>query len=81
MGILPLQFVEGDSAPGLGLEGDEEFSIAAVKPGQKEAEVVAKKPDGKETTFTARIRIDTDNEYEYFRNGGILQYVLRRLAD
>ena len=80
MGILPLQFADGQSADSLGLKGDEVFSIAAVQPGQEETEVVAIRPDDSVLTFNTRIRIDTPNEYSYYRNGGILHYVLRRLA-
>tara|TARA_R110000823_G_scaffold27609_17_gene80492 strand:+ start:12351 stop:15074 length:2724 start_codon:yes stop_codon:yes gene_type:complete len=80
MGILPLQFAEGDSADSLGLKGDEHFSIAAVTSGQESVEVLAQHPERGDTRFEARIRIDTPNEFAYFENGGILHYVLRRLA-
>ena len=80
MGILPLQFMEGESADILRLKGDELFSLAAAQPGQTETEVVAERPDGTHLTFTVKIRIDTPNEYAYYQNGGILHYVLRRLA-
>jgi aconitate hydratase len=80
MGILPLQFREGDSADSLQLKGDELFSIAAVKPGQEETDVVVARADDSDFTFRARIRIDTPNEFSYYQNGGILHYVLRRLA-
>ncbi|MCB1844674.1 MAG: aconitate hydratase, partial [Halioglobus sp.] len=80
MGILPLQFADGESADSLGLSGDEHFDIAAVTVGQDTVEVVARHAERGETRFTARIRIDTPNEFAYFENGGILHYVLRRLA-
>ena len=80
MGILPLQFMPGDSAENLGLKGDERFSIAAVAPGQEETDVVVVRPDNSEFTFRARVRIDTPNEFSYYQNGGILHFVLRRLA-
>ncbi|MBN7796005.1 aconitate hydratase AcnA [Parahaliea mediterranea] len=80
MGILPLQFKDGDSADSLGLDGTETFSIPAVASGQEWVEVNVAKQDGGETTFEARIRIDTPNEFTYYENGGILHYVLRRLA-
>jgi len=80
MGILPLQFMEGDSVDSLGLTGTETFSIPAVEKGQREVEVIAKREDGSELTFNTRIRIDTPNEFNYFQNGGILHYVLRNLA-
>ncbi|MBA6413731.1 aconitate hydratase AcnA [Parahaliea sp. F7430] len=80
MGILPLQYKENESAESLGLDGTESFSIEAVKPGQEWAEVVAVKQGGNTTRFDALIRIDTPNEFSYYENGGILHYVLRRMA-
>jgi len=75
MGILPLQFMDGESAAVLGLSGREVFSISGVTEGAREVTVTA---DDK--TFTAIVRIDTPKEWEYYRHGGILQYVLRQLA-
>jgi aconitate hydratase len=75
MGILPLQFLDGDTPASLGLTGREEFSISGVKAG--EAREVTVRADGKE--FAARVRLDTPREREYFRHGGILPFVLRRL--
>jgi aconitate hydratase len=75
MGVLPLQFEEGDSAESLGLTGEEEFSITGIDGG--EAKHVTVRADDKE--FTARVRIDTPKEVEYFKHGGILQFVLRGL--
>ena len=75
MGVLPLQFEDGDSAESLGLTGEEEFSITGIEGG--EAKQVAVRADDKE--FTARVRIDTPKEVEYFKHGGILQFVLRGL--
>jgi len=78
MGVLPLQFKAGEGADALGLSGKEQFSIhlgSDLKVGQ---DVVVKVSNGKE--FTTKARIDTAVELEYFRHGGILQYVLRRLA-
>ncbi|UZJ44982.1 aconitate hydratase AcnA [Marinimicrobium sp. C6131] len=80
MGILPLQFAEGESADSLGLTGEEAFDIPAVQADTQEVEVSAKGGDGKARTFKAKVRIDTPNEFAYFRNGGILHYVLRNLA-
>jgi aconitate hydratase len=80
MGVLPLQFADGQSAESLELTGEEEYSITGVagplNDGQlpREASVRAG-----EKQFTARVRIDTPREAEYFRHGGILQYVLRQL--
>jgi aconitate hydratase len=82
MGVLPLQFKVGDSAEKLGLTGREKYTIsglAELKPRQ-DVEVRVIPDDGDEFTFTARCRIDTYNELEYFKADGILQYVLRRLA-
>jgi aconitate hydratase len=75
MGILPLQFLPGESLSSLGLTGREEFSITGVEDG--EAREVAVQADGKE--FRATVRLDTPREREYLRHGGILPYVLRRL--
>ena len=82
MGVLPLQFKNGDTRDTLGLTGDESFTITGVgklKPRQ-DVEVAVIRADGSTFTFTALCRIDTVNELEYFLNGGILQYVLRKLA-
>jgi aconitate hydratase len=75
MGILPLQFMDGESFETLGLTGREEFSIEGVENG--DAREVTVRADDKE--FTARLRLDTPREREYVRHGGILPYVLRRL--
>jgi aconitate hydratase len=75
MGVLPLQFADGDSVESLGLDGSEEFSIGGLDAG--EAKEVTVKAGDKE--FTCRVRIDTPKEVEYFRHGGILPYVLRGL--
>jgi len=82
MGVLPLQFGEGENAASLGLTGAEKYTItgmADLKPRQDVAVQVVR-DNGEEFSFTARCRIDTYNELEYFKAGGILQYVLRRLA-
>jgi aconitate hydratase len=76
MGVLPLQFADGESAKSLGLTGREEFAISGVENG--EATEVTVRADEKE--FRARVRLDTPREREYLRHGGILRYVLRRLA-
>ena len=75
MGVLPLQFLPGESRESLGLTGREEFSIAGVENG--EASEVTVRADDKE--FRARVRLDTPREREYLRHGGILPFVLRRL--
>ena len=82
MGVLPLQFADGESAASLGLDGSETFAIAdvgAIKP-RDDVTVTVTAADGSIRTITARCRIDTYNELEYFHAGGILPYVLRRLA-
>ncbi|MGH9100951.1 MAG: aconitate hydratase, partial [Acidimicrobiales bacterium] len=85
MGILPLQFREGESADSLGLTGRERYSVLDVPalqegPVPRELDVHAAADDGTAKTFSARVRIDTPMEAEYYRHGGILQYVLRQLA-
>ena len=75
MGVLPLQFPDGENAESLGLTGEEEFTITGLEGG--EAKEVTVKADDKE--FTARVRIDTPKEVEYFKHGGILPFVLRQL--
>ena len=82
MGVLPLQFKDGESKDTLGLRGDDSFTIdgvADLKPRQ-DVTVNVTRADGSTFSFTALCRIDTVNELEYFLNGGILQYVLRKLA-
>ncbi len=88
MGVLPLQFPDGESAESLGLSGEEVFSIdgiadavAAVERGEgaQTVAVRAQRDGAQEIVFAARVRIDTPREGEYFRHGGILQFVLRQL--
>jgi len=76
MGLLPLQFLDGETRETLGLTGREEFSISGLEGG--EADEVTVRADDKE--FRVRVRMDTPREREYFRHGGILEFVLRRLA-
>ena len=81
MGVLPLQYITGDNAEKLGITGNETFAISGVaediKP-LKKVQVVAKKENGSEIRFQAIARLDSKIEIEYYRNGGILQYVLRQ---
>jgi aconitate hydratase len=81
MGVLPLQYKIGDTAQSLGLTGNETFDVRGIaddiKP-LKEVEVIAKKQDGTEIKFNAIARMDSQIEIEYYRHGGILQYVLRQ---
>lgn len=84
MGVLPLQFIDGQSAQSLGLGGDEVFDIPSLSDSlqpRSKIQVVATKPDGTKTTFDALVRIDTPVEIDYYRNGGILPTVLRKLAE
>lgn len=82
MGVLPLQFVDGQGVQAHGLTGKEEISIAGInedlKPGQM-LTVTAKKDDGSTVEFEVKCRIDTGNELAYYKNGGILHYVLRQM--
>ncbi|MEX0709255.1 MAG: aconitate hydratase AcnA [Woeseia sp.] len=81
MGVLPLQFKDGESAESLGLTGKETFDITGhADASAKSVKVTAKHPDGNETRFEALVRIDTPKERDYFEHGGILHYVLRGLA-
>ena len=85
MGVVPLQFPAGESAASLGLDGTETFSVTgltALNEGVTPRTVVvrAERADGSVVSFDATVRIDTPGEADYFRNGGILQYVLRGLA-
>jgi aconitate hydratase len=81
MGVLPLQFEDGQNAQTLGLDGSEVIDITGLDDGAaKVATVVARKADGNERHFVARVLLLTPKEVEYFRHGGILHYVLRQLA-
>jgi aconitate hydratase len=81
MGVLPLQFKEGENARVLGLDGSETIDIVGLDDGAaKTATIVARKADGSEKRFDVRVLLLTPKEVEYFRNGGILHYVLRQLA-
>jgi aconitate hydratase len=81
MGVLPLTFEEGDGADSLGLSGRERYSIRGLDDGPASSvTVTATDDEGHETCFRCRVRLDTPQEVEYYRHGGILQYVLRQLA-
>jgi aconitate hydratase len=87
MGILPLQFLPGESASSLGLSGREMYEVRELDsflseglPRGRELSVRAARPDGTALAFRALIRIDTPQELQYYRHGGILEYVLRQLA-
>jgi aconitate hydratase len=83
MGVLPLQFLDGESKESLGLTGEETYSVLGIATGLapgKLLEVEAKAADGTVKKLKARARIDTAVELSYYQHGGILQYVLRQLA-
>jgi aconitate hydratase len=81
MGVLPLQFMNGEGADTLGLTGREVFDIEGHSdPDAKTVTVTATGDDGKTRTFKAQVRIDTPKERDYYEHGGILHYVLRQLA-
>ena len=80
MGVLPLQYLDGQNAASLGISGFETFNISNIKSGEsKLVNVEATSDDGSKISFDAKVRIDTPKEIEYFQHGGILQYVLRQL--
>jgi aconitate hydratase len=84
MGVLPLQFMPGETVATLGLSGEETFDIPSLGESltpRSEIEVIATKPDGSKKAFKAMVRIDTPVEIDYYRNGGILPTVLRKLAE
>jgi aconitate hydratase len=81
MGVLPLQFIDGDSAQSLGLTGKEAFDIEGLASAKvRTVTVTATKAGGARVRFEARVRIDTPKERDYFEHGGILHYMLRQLA-
>jgi aconitate hydratase len=84
MGVLPLQYKTGETAQSLGLSGKEIFSITGISENIKplqEIRVQAKKEDGREIAFNVIARLDSKIEIEYYRHGGILQYVLRQFLE
>ncbi|MFK2931398.1 aconitate hydratase AcnA [Dyella agri] len=81
MGVLPLQFMDGENAKSLGLDGSESFDVTGLEGGEsKQAKVVATGKDGKKKEFSVKVLLLTPKERDFFRHGGILQYVLRQLA-
>ncbi len=82
MGILPLEFMPGENAERLGLDGSEEYDILGIEEGLYPGKILtvrARKSDGKVIEFKVKARLDTPIEVEYYRHGGILQYVLRKM--
>ncbi|MCP5459656.1 MAG: aconitate hydratase AcnA [Gammaproteobacteria bacterium] len=80
MGVLPLQFQNGETRKTLNLTGQEIYRIEGLQAGAKQVTVVVQSEDGEDARFQAGVRIDTPKEWEYYEHGGILQYVLRQLA-
>ena len=80
MGMLPLQFASGQNPATLGLTGKERYDIPVLDEMPKELTVTATADDGKATKFNVQVRIDTPQELQYYKHGGILEYVLRQLA-
>jgi aconitate hydratase len=83
MGVLPLQFAPGEDVKSLGLSGKETFEVTGIAEGLapgKRLTVAVTDEKGQKRTFGAICRIDTPNELDYYRHGGILQFVLRQLA-
>ena len=80
MGVLPLNFQNGENAASLGLTGRELYRIEGLASGAREVTVVAEDGSGQGKRFMARVRVDTPKEWEYYEHGGILPYVLRQLA-
>ncbi|WP_029890298.1 aconitate hydratase AcnA [Polycyclovorans algicola] len=80
MGVLPLNFQDGQNAQLLGLDGTETFDIEGLTNGAGEVTINAKKEDGKTVTFKAKVRINTPKEWDYYKHGGVLNYMLRQMA-
>ncbi|MEP4546456.1 MAG: aconitate hydratase AcnA [Saccharospirillum sp.] len=80
-GVLPLQFMEGESVESLNLTGEEHFSVEALQGEPEQVTVHVTDTQGKQRSFAARVRIDTAVEWDYYRHGGILHFVLRDLAN
>ena len=81
MGVLPLQFKEGESYESHGLTGQEEFDIQGLYDKTDEVTLIATNAEGKKTSVKADVRIDTPKEWDYYKHGGILQYVLRNMLN
>jgi aconitate hydratase len=79
MGVLPLQFKEGESYESLGLTGQESFDFEGLYDKTNEVSVIATNSEGKQISFSVDVRIDTPKEWDYYKHGGILQYVLRNM--
>jgi aconitate hydratase len=80
MGILPLQFLAGENASTLGLDGTEVYDLEGLSDRVDHLQIIATQNPAKARQFRVRLRIDTPKEWEYYRHGGILHYVIRQLA-
>jgi aconitate hydratase len=80
MGVLPLNFKDGQNSVSLGLTGLETYTVEGFSQGVKEVIIIAEANDGTVTRFPCDVRIDTPKEWQYYQHGGILQFVLRELA-
>ena len=80
MGLLPLQFLDGENALSLGLDGTEHLDIEELTKGAQTVTVNAATESGPVKRFSAHVRIDTPKEWDYYRHGGILRYLVRQLA-
>jgi aconitate hydratase len=80
MGVLPLNFADGENAAVLGLDGSEVYDIDGLLDGAEAVAVTARRADGTQRRFTARVRINTPVEWAYYRHGGVLPYMLRQMA-
>ncbi len=80
MGVLPLNFVDGQTAASLGLDGTETIDLEGLTQGAPEVTVNAKKGDGAVVSFKAKVRINTPVEWDYYQHGGVLNYMLRQMA-
>jgi aconitate hydratase len=80
MGVLPLQFADGENLESLGLDGRERYDLEPLQEGARTLAVTATPDDGEPLRFDTRVRIDTPQEWLYYRNAGILHFVLRQLA-
>jgi aconitate hydratase len=80
MGVLPLNFVDGQNVQSLGLDGTETYDFDGLVRDAAEVDVTATKADGSKVRFKARVRINTPKEWDYYEHGGVLQYMLRQMA-
>ncbi|SEQ66169.1 aconitate hydratase [Solimonas aquatica] len=80
MGVLPLNFVDGQSAQSLGLDGSEQYDLEGLQRGARQLQVIARKADGRTLKFTVTVRINTPKEWDYYEHGGVLPYMLRQMA-